>query len=213
MKTLFSFSLKKTLSAALVLTLFGTAAGCTVANSGYDNQPIYRGDDGYNNGNYNRAKQQLRQNLRRQGYQVMDIRSDRYRGNQVLKAYAKKSNQAYEFTYSYPNLKLLNSSKKQWSKVWDDRDYNRHKNNGKYNTDKRYDNNNVEDRIKKESRYPTIKQRAIRKVTSMGYSVKDIELDEKNNRGVFEIEAKKGSQEYDILLSYPNLAVIKIEKD
>jgi uncharacterized membrane protein YkoI len=47
----------------------------------------------------------------------------------------------------------------------------------------------------------------------MGYRVKDIELDERNNRGVFEIEAKKGSQEYEILLSYPNLNVIKIEKD
>lgn len=47
----------------------------------------------------------------------------------------------------------------------------------------------------------------------MGYRVKNIELEEKNNRGVFEIEAKRGSQEYEILLSYPDLNVIKIEKD
>ena len=47
----------------------------------------------------------------------------------------------------------------------------------------------------------------------MGYRVKDIELEEKNNRGVFEIEAKRGSQEYEITLGYPNLNVIKVEKD
>ena len=47
----------------------------------------------------------------------------------------------------------------------------------------------------------------------MGYRVKDIELEEKNNRGIFEIEAKRGSQEYEILLGYPNLNVIKVEKD
>ena len=40
-----------------------------------------------------------------------------------------------------------------------------------------------------------------------------IELKEKNGRGVFEIEAKRGSQEYEILLGYPNLNVIKVEKD
>ena len=206
-----SFSVKKVLLAGLILTMFGTAVGCTVATSGYDNQPVYRGDDGYNNGDYNRARQQLRQNLRRQGYQVVDIRADRYRGNQVLKAYAKKSNQAYEFIYSLPGLKLLNSSKKQWSEVWDDKDYQKYKKDNHKN--KRYENDDIENRIKKESRYDTVRQRAIRKVTAMGYRVKDIELDEKNNRGVFEIEAKKGSQDYEILLSYPKLEVIKIEKD
>lgn len=204
-----SFMLKKAVSAGLIMTLLGSTIGCTVASSGYDNQPIYRGDGGYNTVNYNLAKQQLRQDLRRQGYQVMDIRADNYRGNRVLKAYAKKGNQAYEFIYSYPNLKLLNTSKKQWAEIGHDKGYN----NGKYNHNKRYDNDDIEDRIKKDSRYPAIKQRAIRKVTAMGYRVKDIELDEKNNRGVFEIEAKKGSQEYEILLSYPNLNVIKIEKD
>ena len=47
----------------------------------------------------------------------------------------------------------------------------------------------------------------------MGYTIKDIELKEKNNRGIFEIEAKRGNQEYDIVLSYPDLSVIKLEKD
>ena len=47
----------------------------------------------------------------------------------------------------------------------------------------------------------------------MGYRVKDIELEEKNNRGVFEVEARRGSQDYEILLGYPNLNVIKVKKD
>jgi len=209
MKTLPTLPLKKLLSASLILTMFGVSAGCTVASPGYNNQPIYQGDDGYTNANYNRARQELRRDLRRQGYQLMDIRPDTYRGKRVLKAYAKKNNQAYELTYSYPNLKLLNSNKKQWDDVWRDKDHK--KGNNKYKNKKRYDD--VEDRIKQESRYSAVRQRAIRKVTAMGYRVEDIELDERNNRGVFEIEAKKGSQEYEILLSYPSLNVIKIEKD
>ncbi|MEJ6069214.1 PepSY domain-containing protein, partial [Psychrobacter sp. 16-Bac2893] len=76
--------------------------------------------------------------------------------------------------------------------------------------DKHYKN---EDSIKNESRYPAIKRRAINKVEGMGYRVKDIEFEQKNNRGVFEIEAKRGSQEYEITLGYPNLNVIKIKKD
>ena len=47
----------------------------------------------------------------------------------------------------------------------------------------------------------------------MGYRVEDIDLEEKNKRGVFEIEGKRGSQKYEILLSYPNLDVIKVRKD
>nr|WP_279626192.1 PepSY domain-containing protein [Psychrobacter piechaudii] len=58
-----------------------------------------------------------------------------------------------------------------------------------------------------------MKRQAVRKVQSMGYRVDEIELDEKNGRGIFEIEAKRGGQEYEIELGYPNLNVIKIEKD
>ncbi|WP_227669456.1 hypothetical protein [Psychrobacter sp. NG254] len=47
----------------------------------------------------------------------------------------------------------------------------------------------------------------------MGYRVDSIDLEEKNKRGVFEIEAKRGSQKYEILLSYPNLDVIRVKKD
>ncbi len=216
MKMLKTFSFKTAISAGLALTLLGATAGCAVAGAGYDNYPIYNDNSGYSNAENNRAIQQLRKNLRRQGYEVMDIRSDSNRGNRVLTAFAKKSNQAYELKYTSPDLRLISSNKKSWSNIWQDKNngYNngKHNNSGKHNNNG-YKNNDVEDRIKREARYPAIKQRAINKVEGMGYRVKDIELEEKNNRGVFEIEAKRGSQEYEILLGYPNLNVIKIEKD
>ena len=141
----------------------------------------------------------------------MDIRSDSNRGNRILTAFAKKNNQAYELKYTSPDLRLISSNKKAWSNIWQDK--NNGYNNGKHNNSGKYKNDDAEDRIKREARYPAIKQRAINKVEGMGYRVKDIELEEKNNRGVFEIEAKRGSQEYEITLGYPNLNVIKIEKD
>ncbi len=216
MNVSFPFSLKMALSTSLVVTLLGATVGCTVVSPDYDNQSIYRGDNSSKNTNYERVGQELHQTLRRQGYQVMDISAATYRGERVLVAKAKKNNQAYEFTYSYPNLKLLNSSKQKWSKVWNDKDYKKDTgkySNDRYNNGKRDKNENIEDQIKNQKRYSAIRQQAIRKVTSMGYRVKDIELDEKSNRGVFEIEARKGSQDYEILLSYPNLNVLKIEKD
>lgn len=225
MKKLPLSTLKITLSAGLAVALLGTTVGCTAVASSYDNQPAYGGgdyrDNNYRDGNFGRISQQLRQDLRRKGYQVMDIKSDNHRGNQAITAYAKKNNQPYELKYTYPGLKLISSSKKDWSNVWQDKNHhnnngynNNHKNNGKYkNNNKRYNNDDIEDNIKRETRYPAVKQRAISKIQGMGYRVKDIELEEKNNRGVFEIEARRGSQDYEITLGYPNLNVIKIEKD
>lgn len=214
------FSSKKVISSALAFTLIGATAGCAVAGAGYDNYPIYNDNSGYANAENNRAIQQLRKDLRRQGYEVMDIKSDGYRGNRILTAFAKKNNQAYELKYTSPDLRLISSTKKSWSNIWQGNNYNNngynsnYNNNGSYNNrNNRNRNNDLEDRIKKEARYPAIKQRAINKVQGMGYRVKDIDLEEKNNRGVFEIEAKRGSQDYDIILSYPDLNVIKIEKD
>ena len=204
--------------------MLGTVSGCAVVGPGYEDYPIYGGNSDYGNADYKRVSQTLRNNLSRQGYQVMDIRSDNYRGNRALTAIAKKNNQTYELKYTYPDLRLISSNKTASSNIWQDDRYDKdrydkddykkdkYKNNGKYKNDKRY-KNNTEGSIKRESRYPAIKQGAVNKVRSMGYQVKDIEFEEKNGRGVFEIEAKRGSQEYEILLGYPNLNVIKVEKD
>ena len=220
MKILKFCSLKTAIPASLILALVGVTAGCAVTGPGYENYPIYNDNSGYSHAENSRAIQQLRQDLRRKGYDVMDIRTDSYRGNRILTVLAKKNNQAYELKYTSPDLRLISSTKKSWSNAWDDREndyedkgHGKYKDKGKYKDrykDKNYKN---EDSIKKEARYPTIKRRAISKVEGMGYRVKDIEFEQKNNRGVFEIEAKRGSQEYEILLGYPNLNVIKIEKD
>jgi uncharacterized membrane protein YkoI len=222
MKTLPSAPLKTALSAGLLTALLATTIGCTAMASSYDNQPVYRSgnnvNNNHNNNDFGRISQQLRQDLRRSGYQVMDIQLDNQRGNQALIVYAKKNNKPYVLKYTYPGLKRISSSQKNWSNIWQDKN-NQQNGDGYYgnnyaDSSKRYNSSDdVEDKIKKEARYPAIKQRAINKVKNMGYSVKDIELEEKNNRGVFEIEAKRGSQEYDIVLGYPNLNVIKIEKD
>ena len=224
MKILPAFSFKTAISAGLALTMLGTVAGCAVVGPGYEDYPIYGGNSDYGNADYKRVNQTLRNNLSRQGYQVMDIRSDNYRGNRAITAIARKNNQTYELKYTYPDLRLISSNKTASSNIWQDDRYDKdrydkddykkdkYKNNGKYKNDKRY-KNNTEGSIKRESRYPAIKQGAVNKVRSMGYQVKDIELEEKNGRGVFEIEAKRGSQEYEILLGYPNLNVIKVEKD
>lgn len=224
MKILPAFSLKTAISAGLALTILGTVAGCAVVGPVYEDYPIYGGNSDYGNADYKRVSQTLLNNLSRQGYQVMEIRSDNYRGNQAITAIARKNNQTYELKYTYPDLRLISSNKTASSNIWQDDRYDKdrydkddykkdkYKNNGKYKNDKRY-KNNTEGSIKRESRYPAIKQGAVNKVRSMGYQVKDIELEEKNGRGVFEIEAKRGSQQYEILLSYPNLNVIKVEKD
>lgn len=208
MKILKLFSLKTAIPASLALALVGVTAGCAVAGPGYKNYPIYNDNSGYSQAEDNRAIQQLRQDLRRKGYDVMDIRTDSYRGNRILIVLAKKNNQAYELKYTSPDLRLIISTKKPWSNAWDDYK-NDYQDKDKYK-DKNYKN---EDSIKNEARYPVIKRRAINKVEGMGYRVKNIEFEQKNNRGVFEIEAKRGSQEYEIVLGYPNLNVIKIEKD
>ena len=224
MKILPAFSFKTAISAGLARTMLGTVAGCAVVGPGYEDYPIYGGNSDYGNADYKHVSQTLRNNLSRQGYQVMDIRSDNYRGNRAITAIARKNNQTYELKYTYPDLRLISSNKTASSNIWQDDRYDKdrydkddykkdkYKNNGKYKNDKRY-KNNTEGSIKRESRYPAIKQGAVNKVRSMGYQVKDIELEEKNGRGVFEIEAKRGSQEYEILLGYPNLNVIKVEKD
>lgn len=225
MKAVPRFTVKTVISSTLAAALL-TTIGCTAMASNYDNQNYNnQNNQHYNNqssvyrdGNFGTIAQKLRRDLSRSGYQVMDIQTDTYNGNQSLIVYAKKNNQPYELKYTYPGLKLIGSSQKDWSNVWKDKnrhngshyDHNNRYNNGKYN---QRNNDDIEDNIKKEARYPAVKQRAINKVKNMGYNVKDIELKEKKSRGVFEIEAKRGNQDYEIILGYPNLDVIKLEKD
>ncbi|WP_169392609.1 MULTISPECIES: hypothetical protein [Psychrobacter] len=195
------------LSIMMVSAVGATLSSSAMATNYNSNQAIYR------DGNFHTLAQKLRKDLNRSGYQVMDIQAINQRGTPAVVVFAKKNNLPYELKYTYPGLKLISSSQKQWSTVWQDKKKYHSGNYQNVNHKQNYYGNDIEDNIKKEARYPAIKKSAIRKVTSMGYQVKDIDIDEKNNRGVFEIEAKKGGQDYDIILGYPNLNVIKIEKD
>ncbi len=190
-----SSTLKTAIASSLTVALLGTAIGSTaIASNHYNNhgeQQIYR------DGNFGQVASQLRQNLRSSGYYVMDIQAD---GGDHITVYAKKNNKPYELRYTYPDLKLVSSKQKAWSKVWQDK--NNHHNG-----------NNLEDKIKNESRYPSIKQSAINKLSNQGYNVTDIEIDEQDDREVFKVEAERDNQEYDIILSYPDLSTIKFEKD
>lgn len=182
------------LSVALLSTaLSGTAMAYNHSGNGYDS--------GYNHiykdKNFGKNIDKLRTDLRRNGYYVMDVKPV---SDTRITVYAKKNNQPYELKYTYPGLKLISSDKKDWSTVWDD---NRHPSA----------NDDLEDRIKQESRYPAIKERAIKKLNSMGYQVEDIDIDEQNGKGVFEIEATNSGHDYEVILGYPNLNVIKLERD
>lgn len=203
--------IKNTMVPALSVALLSTTIGTTAVAANYSERQVYR------NGNFGQLSNQLRQDLRRSGYHVMNIKAD---GSKALTVYAKKNNQPYELKYSYPDLNLISSNQKDWANLHQNNNHHQHNNgydaNGRYNNNNYYGNryqNNVEDNIKSEARYPAIRQRALRKLNGLGYKVTSIDLDEKNNRGVFEIEAKKGGQDYDIVLSYPSLDIIKIEKD
>lgn len=191
-------TLKTVTASALSVALLSTALGGTAmaynhSGNGYDSDYNHI----YKDKNFGKNIDKLRTDLRRNGYYVMDVKPV---SDTRITVYAKKNNQPYELKYTYPGLKLVSSDKKNWSTVWDD---NRHHSA----------NDDIEDRIKKESRYPAIKERAIKKLYSMGYRVEDIDIDEQNGKGVFEIEATNSGHDYEVILGYPNLNVIKLERD
>ncbi|WP_230660796.1 PepSY domain-containing protein [Psychrobacter sp. I-STPA10] len=191
-------TLKKSIfSATTTLLLTGALSMGLVTNSmAYDR--IER--QVYNDANFGAITQNIRQSLQQKGYQVINIKADDYDNKPSVEVYAKKGGQAYEFIYSYPSLKVLESKQKTWSQLWND------------------DNQpDLDDKIKKsvyeDSNFDSIKQKAIQKLSNMGYTVEDIDVDDYRQKPVLEIEAKRGSQDYDIKLSYPDLQIIKIEED
>lgn len=194
-------TVKSLIASSLTIALLGTTISSTAMADNHGEQSIYQ------DSKFGQISSQLRQDLRREGYYMMDIQTD---GNNKIDVYAKKNNQPYILKYTYPELRLLSSDKKEWSNVWKDKKRHQQNNSNHYNKN---NDDDIEDSIKKETRYPTIKQRAIGKMSDMGYEVEDIELEEENDRGVFEIDAKRGSQDYEVVLGYPDLNIIKVEKD
>lgn len=188
--------LKKLIASGLTIALLGATVGSNAQSANHSGQSIYQ------DGRFGQISSQLRQDLRQDGYYVMDIQAD---GDSQIDVYAKKDNQPYVLKYTYPELKQISSDKKEWSNVWKNKNHHQQNANG-YDAD-------IEDKIKEEARYPTVKQRAIGKMSDMGYEVKDIELEEEDNQGIFEIDAKRDSQDYEVVLGYPDLNIIKLEED
>ena len=193
-------NLKKSMLSATTTLLLSSALGMGLVTSSVAYDHIDR--QVYSDAKYGSITQNIRQSLAKQGYQVINIKADDYNNKPAVEVYAKKGGQAYEFTYSYPDLKLLESKKKAWSQLWHD------------------DNQpDLDDKIKQsvyeDSNFESIKQKAIQKLSNMGYQVEDIDIDvdDYRQKPVLEVEAKRGSQEYEIKLSYPDLQIIKIEED
>ena len=57
------------------------------------------------------------------------------------------------------------------------------------------------------------RQKAIQMLAARGYQVAKIEVDDYYNKGVFEVEAYKNGAEYDIVLEYPSLKILKEQRD
>lgn len=57
------------------------------------------------------------------------------------------------------------------------------------------------------------RQKAIQMLAARGYQVDKIEVDDYYNKVVFEVEARKNGLEYDIVLEYPSLKILKEQRD
>lgn len=154
----------------------------------------------YRSANFGQSVQKLRTSLRGQGYQVMNIKADSHKDQAALKVYAKKHNQAYEMTYSYPALKLLTSEKKAWSQLWQ----NEHGDHNK---------TNAKQRVYQDANFNSVKAKAERKLKDMGYSIDEIEVDDYQNKGILKADVDRGDKEFEIRLSYPELQILTIEED
>ena len=65
--------------------------------------------------------------------------------------------------------------------------------------------------IDKENNQPANEQTAAKKVSNMGYRVKDVKY--KKGDSKLKVKAKRGSEDYKIELGYPSYNVINIKKD
>lgn len=71
----------------------------------------------------------------------------------------------------------------------------------------------IENKVYQDPKFPSIAEQAEKILTQKGYTIKDIEADSRFGKPVLEIEAYKGYQEYDIVMSYPDLKIISERRD
>ena len=67
----------------------------------------------------------------------------------------------------------------------------------------------IEQKIYSDKNFEQNRAKAVKMLEQRGYQVHDIDADSRRGQPVLDIEAFKDGREYDIVLSYPNLKIIK----
>lgn len=67
----------------------------------------------------------------------------------------------------------------------------------------------IEQKIYSDKNFEQNRAKAVKILAQRGYQVHDVEADSRRGQPVLDIEAFKDGREYDIVLSYPDLKIIK----
>lgn len=67
----------------------------------------------------------------------------------------------------------------------------------------------IEQKIYSDKNFEQNRAKAVKILEQRGYQVHDVEADSRRGQPVLDIEAFKDGREYDIVLSYPDLKIIK----
>ena len=67
----------------------------------------------------------------------------------------------------------------------------------------------IEQKIYSNKSFEQNRAKAVKMLEQRGYQVHDVEADSRRGQPVLEVEAFKDGREYDIVLSYPDLQIIK----
>ena len=70
-------------------------------------------------------------------------------------------------------------------------------------------NDYIEHQIYSDKNFEQNRAKAVKMLEQRGYQVHDVEADSRRGQPVLDIEAFKDGREYDIVLSYPDLKIIK----
>ncbi|STZ77323.1 PepSY domain-containing protein [Bergeriella denitrificans] len=71
----------------------------------------------------------------------------------------------------------------------------------------------IERQVYESADFPAKRAQAIQMLQKKGYQVQDVDADSRRGKPVLEIEAYKNGREYDIILSYPQLEIIRERVD
>ena len=74
-------------------------------------------------------------------------------------------------------------------------------------------NDRIEQQIYSDANFEANRAKAVQMLEKRGYQVHDIDADDYRGKPVLEAEAYKNGKEYDIVLSYPDLKIIKEKID